>query len=393
MADDQVAKTLSEVHAHPRHSKEMKPHQVDGFNFLRRNLLAEPPGGCILAYAPGSEKTFMIISFMQAFMAQDPNAKPLIVLPKGILSLWKKEFQIWQIEDIPLLDFYSVKADNRSQQLVVLKQWAEQKSILFLGYNQFSTIICDSDSAKSQVSAACQEILLKVPSIMILDEGHTPRNVKSDVLQSLARVETKRKVVLSGNLYQNHVKEVFNVLNLVRPNFLKQDTSRAILKRISKKIIKTGEATFFECVEQTLQKDPDFRRKVTVIHDLREMTSQILHYYKGDFLDELPGLVDFTVILNLGLKEKMELQKLKSERKFRVSAFGSAMYLHPHLSTLSVILLNSAESLSAVDHKVDGLLENSDVREGVKAKFFLNMLNLCESANEKLLVFSQYLLP
>ncbi|KAM7261354.1 hypothetical protein ACFE04_008721 [Oxalis oulophora] len=390
---------VTEVHAHPRHSKQMKPHQVDGFNFLKRNLLAEPPGGCILAHAPGSGKTFMIISFMQAFMSQDSKAKPLVVLPKGILSIWKKEFQIWQIEDIPLLDFYSVKADNRSQQLAVLKQWVEQKSILFLGYKQFSTIICDSDSAKSQVSAACQEILLKVPSIMILDEGHTPRNENTDVLQSLARVETKRKVVLSGTLYQNHVKEVFNVLNLVRPKFLKQDTARAIVKRImsrvqiSKKNLKTGEATFYECVEQTLQKDSDFRRKVTVIHDLREMTSQILHYYKGDFLDELPGLVDFTVVLNLGLKQKMELQKLKRERKFRVSAVGSAIYLHPRLSTLSDTQLSSAENLSAVDHKVDGLLEKSDVREGVKAKFFLNMLNLCESANEKLLVFSQYLLP
>ncbi|KAM7276591.1 hypothetical protein ACFE04_018457 [Oxalis oulophora] len=388
---------VTEVHAHPRHSKQMKPHQVDGFNFLRRNLLAEPPGGCILAHAPGSGKTFMIISFIQAFMAQDSKAKPLVILPKGILSVWKKEFQSWQIEDIPLLDFYSVKADSRSQQLAVLKQWVEQKSILFLGYTQFSTIICETDTAKSQVSAACQEILLKVPSIMILDEGHTPRNEETDVLQSLARVETKRKVVLSGTLYQNHVKEVFTVLNLVRPKFLNQDTARAIVKRImsrvqiSKKNLKTGEAAFYECVEHTLQKDPDFRRKVAVIHDLRKMTSQILHYYKGDFLDELPGLVDFTVVLNLGLKQKKELQKLKGKGKFKVSAAGSAIYLHPCLSTLSNNQPNSAENAS--DDKVDGLLENLDVREGVKAKFFLNMLNLCEAANEKLLVFSQYLLP
>ncbi|PQM35734.1 hypothetical protein Pyn_26948 [Prunus yedoensis var. nudiflora] len=34
-----------------------------------------------------------------------------------------------------------------------------------------------------------------------------------------------------------------------------------------------------------------------------------------------------------------------------------------------------------------------DVKDGVKARFFLNLLNLCESAGEKLLVFSQYLLP
>ena len=42
---------------------------------------------------------------------------------------------------------------------------------------------------------------------------------------------------------------------------------------------------------------------------------------------------------------------------------------------------------------VDEMIGKLDVSEGVKAKFSLNMLSLCESAGEKLLVFSQYLLP
>ncbi|KAE8725616.1 Detected protein of confused Function [Hibiscus syriacus] len=163
------------------------------------------PGDCILAHAPGSGKTFMIISFMQSFLAKYLHAKPLVLLPKGILTTWKKEFRMWQVDDIQLLDFYSVKAENRSQQLEVLEQWVDSKSILFLGYKQFATIICDGVTGKIPVS--CQEILLKAPSILILDEGHTPRNENTDVLQSFAKVQTPRKVVLSGTLYQNHVKE------------------------------------------------------------------------------------------------------------------------------------------------------------------------------------------
>src|ERR1044072_8037534 len=123
---------LTEFSAHPRHMKQMKSHQIEGFNFLVRNLVGDNPGGCILAHAPGSGKAFMIISFMQSFLGKYPNARPLVVLPKGILSTWKKEFQTWQVEDIPLFDFYTVKADSRSQQLEVLKQWVECKSILFL---------------------------------------------------------------------------------------------------------------------------------------------------------------------------------------------------------------------------------------------------------------------
>lgn len=185
---------VTEIAAHPRHTKVMKPHQVEGFNFLRRNLVTDNPGGCILAHAPGSGKTFMIISFIQSFLAKYPQARPLVVLPKGILATWKKEFQRWQVEDIPLLDFYTVKADGRAQQLEVLKKWVEEKSILFLGYKQFSAIICDTETSK--ISATCQEIPLKQPSIPILDEGHTPRNENTDVLLSLAKVRTPRKVVL-----------------------------------------------------------------------------------------------------------------------------------------------------------------------------------------------------
>ncbi|XP_024016508.1 protein CHROMATIN REMODELING 35 isoform X2 [Eutrema salsugineum] len=382
--------------AHPTHANKMKPHQIEGFQFLCSNLVADDPGGCIMAHAPGSGKTFMIISFMQSFLAKFPEAKPLVVLPKGILSTWKREFLRWQVEDIPLLDFYSAKAENRAQQLAILKQWVEKKSILFLGYKQFSTIVCDDTSTDSR---SCQEILLKRPSILILDEGHTPRNEDTNVLQSLAQVQTPRKVVLSGTLYQNHVKEVFNILNLVRPKFLKLDTSKSIVKRILSRAPISDvrshlgsssdvSSAFNEIVEHTLQKCEDFQKKINVIQDLREMTKKVLHYYKGDFLDELPGLDDFTVVLNLSPRQLTEVKKLRREKKkFKVSAVGSAIYLHPKLKAFS----DKADDLS--DTTMDEMLEKLDVDEGVKAKFFLNLIDLCDSAGEKLLVFSQYLVP
>ena len=78
---------LAEISAHPRHTKQMKPHQVEGFNFLVSNLVGDNPGGCILAHAPGSGKTFMIISFMQSFLGKYPHARPLVVLPKDRKSV------------------------------------------------------------------------------------------------------------------------------------------------------------------------------------------------------------------------------------------------------------------------------------------------------------------
>ncbi|KAF5939323.1 hypothetical protein HYC85_023582 [Camellia sinensis] len=65
-----------------------------------------------MAHALGSRITFMIISFVKRFFAKCPHARPLVVLSIGILATWKKEFLRLQVEDIPLYDFYSVKADN-----------------------------------------------------------------------------------------------------------------------------------------------------------------------------------------------------------------------------------------------------------------------------------------
>lgn len=387
----------SEISIHPRHLKQMKPHQLEGFNFLVRNLVNDKPVGCILAHAPGSGKTFMLISFVQSFLAKYPFARPLVVLPKGILPIWKKEFQRWQVEDIPLYDFYSSKADNRSQQLEILHSWQENNSILFLGYKQFTNIICDNGPGK--IASACRESLLKVPTLLILDEGHTPRNENTHVQESLAKVQTPRKVVLSGTLFQNHVREVFTILNLVRPKFLRLDTSRDAVNRIlsrvdisaCKRLFKTSKEKFYDLVEETLQHDNNFKRKVRVIQDLREMTKDVLHYYKGDFLDELPGLVDFTVLLKVSARQKAIVQTLEKFEKFKKSSVGSAVYIHPHLFDISENTAGDRVCLN--DEKIDGLLDSVNVRDGVKAKFFLNILSLSESAGEKVLAFSQYILP
>ncbi|GJN35165.1 hypothetical protein PR202_gb23912 [Eleusine coracana subsp. coracana] len=186
---------VADIAIHPRHAKEMRSHQLEGFNFLVKNLVSDKPGGCILAHAPGSGKTFMIISFIQSFLARYPSARPLIVLPKFIVSHWKDEFQRWQVQDIPLYDFYSVKAEKRVEQLEILKSWESQMSILFLGYTQFSRIV--SDDGGGNAAVACRDRLLKVPNLLILDEGHKPRNRDTNVLETLNRVETPRKVVLS----------------------------------------------------------------------------------------------------------------------------------------------------------------------------------------------------
>ena len=93
---------------HPRLKKHMKSHQVDGFKFLQKNLIAEEHGGCILAHAPGTGKTFLMIIFIQSFLTKYPEERPLIVAPKSILGSWMTEFKKWGVEENPVYNLYDV---------------------------------------------------------------------------------------------------------------------------------------------------------------------------------------------------------------------------------------------------------------------------------------------
>ncbi|KAK9942621.1 hypothetical protein M0R45_008275 [Rubus argutus] len=104
---------------------------------------------------------------------------------------------------------------------------------------------------------------------------------------------------------------------------------------VRKQIKARGDLAFFDSVEHTLKKDEDFKRKVAIVQDLREMTIKVLHYYKGDFLDELPGLVEFTVVLNLSSRQKAEFEKLKGLDKLKRMPVGSLVSMHPELKYLS----------------------------------------------------------
>ncbi|OQU93171.1 hypothetical protein SORBI_3001G494100 [Sorghum bicolor] len=379
---------------HPQHSEQMKPHQVEGFNFLIKNLADEDnPGGCILAHAPGSGKTFLLISFVHSFLARYPAGRPLIMLPKGILGTWKSEFLCWQVENIPLYDFYSSKASSRPEQLKVLKLWEESKSILLLGYQQFAHIISDNSSDRETIM--CKEKLLRVPSLVILDEGHTSRNDQTDLLNALETIRTPRKVVLSGTLFQNHVSEVFNILNLVRPRFLKMQRSRAIMKSILTKLDMSGmairskmisEKVFFELIEENLQKDSKTMR-VMIIQNLRKLTENILHYYQGEILKELPGLVDFTVLLNMSSKQEDIIKGLAGLKRFEAHAKCNAVSLHPCLKDVKIV---DKKNRNINKRMMDSIVCGIDISDGVKAKFIHNLLSLSEAAGEKVLVFSQY---
>ncbi|VYS53424.1 unnamed protein product [Arabidopsis thaliana] len=383
------------IFPHPLHKMIMKPHHFEIINFLCKNLVVENSNGCIIAQTPLSEKTFLMISFIYGYLEKHPNSKPLFVLPKWVLNFWKTKFGELKVNDLVLLDFYSAKASTRSQQLEVLNRWIKTRSIIFLGAKQFSNII--SDNSGAEASDSCRDILFNISSVVVFDRGTDPRNEMMSFLKVVARIKTPHKVLLTGSLYQNNIKEVFNILDVVFPEFLKHN-------RIGKNIRKflnveaDGPSTnlkmplFDKLEEALLSQDSDHGDKISYLTELRMLTNKFIYNHKEEFLLEVPGLMDFTVVLKPTLSQKSawEIERKSKGKGFKTYSTLSGIMLHPLLCAFS----DRAKGLPAPNEdEMDEIIKEIDVTDGVKTKFFMGLVKLCGYTNEKILVVSQYVIP
>ncbi|CAA7033416.1 unnamed protein product [Microthlaspi erraticum] len=383
---------------HPLHKGKMKSHHVQSLNFICRNLAVENPNGCILAQVPTYEKSFLMISFIFGYLAKNPNSKPLFLLPKGMIEFWKQEFVNLEVNDVMLFDFPSAKATTRSQQLEVLKQWISSRSILFLSPKIFANMV--SDGNDTEASNTCRAILLNTPSAVIFDVGTDPRNEMMRFLKVVARIKTPQKVLLTGSLSQTHIREVFNIIEVVFPEFLKHHQfGNKIGKFLTVDAAEVGGSstdvkTFLldKLEEAILSSFTDHGDRVVYLYELRMLTHNIIYNHKGVFLPEVPSLMDFTVVLKPTTSQRSawEFEKNAKGKGFKTFSTLSGITLHPVLRVFSD---RTKDVPPPNEHEIDEILQDIDVTDGVKTKFFLGLVKLCGHTQEKILVVSQHVIP
>lgn len=399
----------------PGVKESMYPHQRDGFEFIWTKIAGGtyidklekrlPAGGsgCIISHAPGTGKSRLTIVFLQAFLKMYPTSKPLIIAPRSMLLTWEEEFKKWNV-DFPfyninnnecsgqedklaasLLKKYGGNKSPRLLRLLKLYSWKETTSVLGITYRLFESLAGEEGKRKRAGSNSeeekMKECLLEVPTLLVLDEGHTPRNDQSQMWKTLVNVKTKRSIILSGTPFQNNFDELYNTLCLVNPllsfgisSFSSVDFSK---KRGWKHNSNKGQ---WDSITSSIKKSD---RK---LEELRAMIDPFVHVHKGTILQErLPGLRDALVVLKPTRTQQTFLSKMSGSRPtLENDHIMSLVSVHPSL------LPNSSASKGF--HK---LLETfmNDPRAGVKTHFLMELIKLSGAHNEKVLVFSQYIKP
>ncbi|CAL1376024.1 unnamed protein product [Linum trigynum] len=437
--------------------KGLHKHQRDGFEFLWRNIggdirlnkLKEAEcssglSGCVISHAPGTGKTRLTIRFLQTYMKKYPKCRPMIIVPCSMLLPWEAEFKSLEVpeprhnlNDLKLTGKESVVAtdllkdirDAHAVRWVKLYSWQRETGILLLSYTLFEELVGkgmrkkrknqgdDSSPSKAKgkpVDERIRQVLLEVPGLMVLDEGHTARNESSLLWRALSKVKTGKRVILSGTPFQNNFEEFFNTLWLARPNFL---DSISTFNWVSEKDRKRGRELTearkkWQTMTKHLHKSTNDGVKDKQWKDLRALINPFVHVYNGGILQEkLPGLRTSVVILNPADLQKRLLtrvqtitQKLESEQErknegtterkdpsqyFQKEHALSVASVHPYLlkncsGVFQVAALADADELTR---------SKLDPDAGVKTKFLMELIKISGMINEKVLVFSQYLDP
>ncbi|KAK1359439.1 SNF2 domain-containing protein CLASSY 4-like [Heracleum sosnowskyi] len=382
----------------------MYEHQREGFEFIWKNVvggiiidelekpLSSSGSGCIISHAPGTGKTRLTIIFLQSFMKMYPDSRPVIIAPKSMLLTWEEEFKKWKInmpfhnlnnlefsgQENPAAVSVSRKGrDSRNSEnltrLVKLMSWKMDQSILGITYALFDKLVRDAtkNADCTPVVEQMGKALLKLPTLIVLDEGHTPRNNQSSIYNSLLDVETERRIILSGTPFQNNFDELYNTLRLVNPKF--DGDMKKNLRNISKEL-----------------KSKWSGHK---LKELKGMISPFVHVHKGKILQKsCPGLKDALIRLQptdlqqelIGVMSSKDLKAGYLELSYVISLVS----VHPSLLPKRYF---QEPQFSTYKDKLEKL--ERDPYSGAKTKFVVELCRMSEALNEKVLVYSQYIDP
>uniref|UniRef100_A0A2N9IDF5 Helicase C-terminal domain-containing protein n=1 Tax=Fagus sylvatica TaxID=28930 RepID=A0A2N9IDF5_FAGSY len=385
----------------------MYPHQREGFEFIWKNIAGgifldelknqatcAGGSGCIISHAPGTGKTRLTIVFLQTYTKLHPTCRPIIVAPCSMLLTWEEEFRKWKF-DVPFHNLNKPELSGKENKTAInflsqvghmdlsinairmlkLYSWKKDRSILGISYKLFEQLTGEAERKgklrKRTEQEQFRKILYEVPGIVVLDEGHIPRNPESRILKALSNIKTEKRIILSGTPFQNNFDELYCTLCLARPKFADKEGKWVSLT-------------------SSITKVTDDRLKCEKLKKVRGMIDPFVHVHKGSILQEqLPGLRDSVVKLQPSQLQKSLFQELSDHiqgqrRHFKLDYYESLISVHP-----SLLLKSGEENFPSDKHKLEGL----NLEAGVKTKFLMELIRLTEAAHEKVLVFSQYLEP
>ncbi|KAM6907548.1 LOW QUALITY PROTEIN: transcriptional regulator ATRX-like [Xenentodon cancila] len=219
------------VQVHPNLVKKLKPHQVDGVQFIWdsccesvKKANSSPGSGCILAHCMGLGKTLQVVTFLHTVLLSS-NVKfrtALVVCPLNTILNWVSEFKKWQTDmgedKVEVTELATMK--QPLERLEALQRWQRNGGVMIMGYDMYRI-----QSLGHKINKEWKEELKRLlvdpgPDIVVCDEGHILRNETSNISKIMDVIKTQRRVVLTGTPLQNKLEEYHCMVSFIKKNLL-----------------------------------------------------------------------------------------------------------------------------------------------------------------------------
>jgi len=258
----------------------LAPYQLIGLNWFI--LMHNKNVNGILADEMGLGKTVQVIAFL-AYLRESLriHRHHLIIVPASTLDNWEREFDVW-CPEIRILQYYG-NQEMRAQIRHYVSKHPEDVDVVLTTYN-----VAQNPEDRKLFKKIRFEYL-------IFDEAHMLKNMKSSRYQSLIKIKSKRRILMTGTPLQNNLVELMSLLVFTMPRMFMSKISHveALFSTASRE---EGGKTEFE--------------KERIEQAKKIMRPFVLRRLKDDVLKDLPKKSETVVKLPLTSSQSKLYQKL-----------------------------------------------------------------------------------
>ena len=236
---------------------DLRDYQKEGYRWMSR--LAAWGAGALLADDMGLGKTLQTITLLLSRAAQGPQ---LVIVPTSLVMNWREEIARFAPSLSVLL--LNTGGDAREQMVNEAKEY----DVVIATYGLLVT--------EEELLTGREWITI------VLDEAHTIKNRETKMSKAAMKLQAKFRVLLTGTPLQNHLSEIWNLMQFANPSLL---------------------GTYQEFQDRFIlpvERDHDKERQQL----LRRIISPfLLRRTKSEVLNELPEKTEVTIKVDLSADE------------------------------------------------------------------------------------------
>lgn len=190
----------------------------------------------------------------------------LILCPASLINNWLDELYDW-IPKSAAKKFRTISYVNADDppvaRLKKIFNWDEHGGILVMSYEMFRNFLSEKNSVRTSKEELrdLQGALLEGPSIIVADEAHKMKSVKSTIREVVDKFKSKARLALTGSPLANNLTEYWSMIDWVSPGYLGSQ--------------KEFKAHFVEPIEEGLYKDSTPYEHRKALKKLRVLKSEI----------------------------------------------------------------------------------------------------------------------